>query len=147
MIMSIKLLEFVEEASKPPFLYHGSPHKLDIIVPNQARGLGNQVNNRLNSVYASDERNYAIMFALNIFPNHQGERTWSISWTPELMEVVITNGKLDLTTEGYLYRLPSDTFRQVEHFQWVSDVPVKPLECQIIRPKDHLHWIRYKEKI
>lgn len=143
--MYIELLEFIEERSKPPFLYHGSPHKLDAIGPNQATGLGNRENDRLNSVYASDERNYAIMFALNIFFDEKGERAWSIFRTADLLEVVIEKGKLDLTTEGYLYRLPSDTFRQVERFQWVSDVPVKPLEYEIIKPTDHLHWIGYKE--
>ncbi|MBE9211902.1 hypothetical protein IQ247_04060 [Plectonema cf. radiosum LEGE 06105] len=143
--MYIELLEFIEEPSKPPFLYHGSPHKLDVIEPNQATGLGNRENDRLYSVYASDERNYAIMFALNIFLDEKGERSWSIFRTADSLEVVIETGKLDLTTQGYLYRLPSDTFRQVERFQWVSDVPVKPLECEIIKPKDHLHWLRYNE--
>lgn len=139
--MSIELLEFIKESSKPPVLFHGSPYKLDIIVPNQATGLGNRTNDRLNSVYASDERNYAIMFALNILADKKGVKGWSISWTPDLLKVVIEEGKLDLTTEGYLYRLPSDTFRKVERFQWVSDIPVKPIECEIIKPTDHLHWI------
>lgn len=143
--MPIELLEFIEEPSKPPVLYHGSPHKLDIIVPNQATGLGNRENDRLNSVYASDERNYAIMFALNILTDEKGVTGWSIYLTDDLLEVVIEKGKLDLKTEGYLYRLPSDTFRQIERFQWVSDVPVKPLEWEIIRPTDHLHWLEYNE--
>lgn len=141
--MSMQLLEFIEEPSKPPFLYHGSPYKLDLILPYQATGLGNRENDRLNCLYASDERNYAIMFALNILADEKGVTGWSIHQTANLLEVVIETGKLDLTTEGYLYRLPSDTFRKVESFQWVSDVPVKALECEIIRPIDHLDWIIY----
>lgn len=140
--MSLSLLEFTTAPSKSPFLYHGSPHKLQILKPHLATGLGKTATDKLNAIYASDQRNYAIMFALTIKPNDKGERAWSIFWKPDEIEVVIKEGKLDLAEEGYLYRLPSDTFRQVDEFQWVSDVSVKPLDYEIIRPIDQINWIK-----
>ncbi len=137
--MSVRLLEFTEEQSKPPFLYHGSPHKVEILKPNLAQGFGERASDRFNAIYASDLRIYAIVFALTIYPNQSGLRSWSLSYTQKGFEVIIEAGNIDLTRKGYLYRLPSDTFRQVSRYQWVSDIPVRPLDYEIITATDYIH--------
>jgi len=32
-------------------------------------------------------------------------------------------------------------FKQIDEYQWVSYKPVKPIEYEILDPKEYLHWI------
>ncbi len=132
---------------KPPYLYHGSQDKVDVLEPRPARGMGPD-KDRLCAIYASHIREFVIPFALPKRPNHGDGYSWSVSFhsssglnSVEPTRIAIKGGQLDLSRVGYLYRVPSDTFEQLGKFQWVSYVAVKPLDCEIIHPQDYLHWI------
>ena len=50
----------------------------------------------------------------------------------------------DLDRPGYVYVLPSDSFEQVDPWQWASSEPVKPVDVIRIDPNEYAHWIRDK---
>jgi len=135
-----------ERMKKPPYLYHGSPQRTNVLTPRPARGVGPE-KDRLCAVYASHVREFVIPFALPIVPDERGNPSWTLSFSGSRSpgegraRVVIKAGRLDLSQVGYLYRVPSDTFEPVDDLQWVSYAPVRPLDCEIISPADYLDMI------
>ena len=101
-------------------------------------------NDNLNGVYACTRRDDAIIYSLSINPDQSGQRSWFTSWESNQSSVILEKGSVDLEQEGYLYRLPSDSFRQIDQYQWISEVCVKPLSCEVIKPIDYDHWIKRK---
>jgi hypothetical protein len=125
------------------YLYHGSKIKIEYLQPRKANGVGPE-KDKFNAVYASHIRNTAIAFALPITPDHNGNRSISISFTDDwIPKITIKAGNFDNTGEGYLYKLPIDTFEKIDDWQWVSFIVVKPFDFEIIYAKDYEHWINY----
>ncbi len=122
------------------FLYHGSRFLEEILKPNQATGIGS-AKDSLCAIYASQDRNFAISFALSIMADESNSRVWELSFEDGNPKIIIKTGKLDSSKVGYLYKVPVSSFEQIDNFQWVSYKPVKPIEYEIIDPKDYLHWI------
>ena len=137
---------------KPPVLYHGTAEKLARIEPRPAHGVGPE-HDKLEAVYATHLRNIAIAFSLPIRPIENGGFSFGVDLGIERPEglnddveprVDLEVGSLDLSRSGYVYVLPSDTFEQVDVWQWASSVPVDPLDVILIDPNLYAHWIRDK---
>ena len=126
---------------KPPYLYHGSRHLVTELDPHPAHGVGPE-KDRLNAVYASHVAEFATAFALPIVANEDGAYAWKMDFDPEKPEIVILTGHLDLSRKGYLYRVHSEPFEATDEFQWVSYVPVTPIDYQVIDPAEYAHWVR-----
>ena len=127
------------------FLYHGRRFLENILKPSQATGIGS-VKDSLCAIYASQDRNFAIPFALSIIADKSNSCVWELSFEDGNPRIIIKTGKLDTTKVGYLYKVTKDTFEQIDKYQWVSYKPVKPIEYEIIDPKEYLHWIVKYEK-
>ncbi len=141
-----------KSSAKPPVLYHGTAEKLARIEPRSAHGLGPE-HDKLEAVYATHLRNIAIAFSLPIRPIENGGFSFGVDLGIERPEdlnddveprVDLEVGSLDLSRSGYVYVLPSDTFEQVDVWQWASSQPVKPLDVILIDPNLYAHWIRDK---
>ncbi len=137
---------------KPPVLYHGTAEKLARIEPRPAHGVGPE-HDKLEAVYATHLRNIAIAFSLPIRPIENGGFSFGVDLGIERPEdlnddveprVDLEVGSLDLSRSGYVYVLPSDTFEQVDVWQWASSVPVDHLDVILIDPNLYAHWIRDK---
>ena len=137
---------------KPPVLYHGTAEKLARIEPRPAHGVGPE-HDKLEAVYATHLRNIAIAFSLPIRPIENGGFSFGVDLGIERVEdlnddveprIDLEVGSLDLNRPGYVYVLPSDTFEQVDVWQWASHEPVQPLEIIMIDPNLYAHWIRDK---
>ena len=126
---------------KPPYLYHGSPEKLDRIEPMPARGVGPE-KDRLNAVYATHIRNLAIVFSLPFIPNENGNLSIQVSSQADEPDIHLEAGSLDLSRLGFLYIVPSDSFEQLDDEQWVAYGPVEPCSKVQINPNEFLHWLR-----
>ena len=107
----------------------------------------------MEAVYATHLRNIAIAFSLPIRPIENGGFSFGVDLGIERPEdlnddveprVDLEVGSLDLSRSGYVYVLPSDTFEQVDVWQWASSQPVKPLDVILIDPNLYAHWIRDK---
>ena len=141
-----------KSSAKPPVLYHGTAEKLARIEPRSAHGVGPE-HDKLEAVYATHLRNIAIAFSLPIRPIENGGFSFGVDLGIERPEdlnddveprVDLEVGSLDLSRSGYVYVLPSDTFEQVDVWQWASSQPVKPLDVILIDPNLYAHWIRDK---
>ncbi len=122
------------------FLYHGSRFLEEILKPNQTTGIGS-LKDSLCAIYASQDRNFAIPFALSIMADESNSCVWKLSFEDGKPKIIIKTGKLDTSKVGYLYKVPIDAFEQIDGHQWVSYKPVKPIEYEIIDPNKYLHWI------
>ncbi len=127
------------------FLYHGSRFLTEIIKPNQATGIGS-TKDSLYAIYASQDKNFAIPFALPIIADESKSCVWELTFKNGNPKIIIKTGKLDTSKVGYLYKVPKDTFEQIDEYQWVSYRLVKPIEYEIIDPKGYLHWIVNKKE-
>ena len=141
-----------KSSAKPPVLYHGSAEKLDRLEPRPAAGVGPE-HDKLEAVYATHIKKIAIAFSLPIRPIENGGFSFGVDLGIERPEdlnddveprVDLEVGSLDLSRSGYVYVLPSDTFEQVDVWQWASSQPVKPLDVILIDPNLYAHWIRDK---
>lgn len=127
--------------NNPSFLYHGSPHKIDILKPSQATGVGDE-KYRLNAVYASHIRNMAIAFALPILPDKDGRKSISISYSKDwIPKIDIKAGSFDVNGIGYLYALPIASFEKIDNRQWVSFNEIIPIKNEIVYARDYIDWI------
>lgn len=125
-------------------LFHGSPiPNIEIFLPKPARGVGEE-KDKLVAVYATHERNVAIPFAFTFQRDANGELSWQLDFPDHLEhpQIVLKAGTLDLKRQGYIYRLPPDTFEKIDEFQWVSYKPVKPVAVSVIDLNQYCHWIQ-----
>ncbi len=70
------------------------------------------------------------------------DSSFNIETDKEIPEVVLKNCEIDWEHKGYLYKVKSETFKNVDSLQWVSEVSVKPVEVIIIDPKNYRTWIK-----
>ena len=122
------------------FLYHGRKFLEEILKSKQTTGIGSEKDS-LCALYASQDRNFAIPFALPIIADESNNCVWELSFEDGNPKIIIKTGKLDTSKVGYLYKVPVSSFEQIDNYQWVSYKPVKPIYYEIIYPKEYLHWI------
>ena len=108
--------------TRPDVLYHGSRQLLSVLEP---------------LVNAAHDRNVAMPFALAFTPDERGRSRWTL----EGSRLVVTQGSLDTTGIGYLYRVAADRFEQVNPMVWVCREPVTPIDYEIVRSADYVDWI------
>lgn len=120
---------------KPQYLYHGSKYKVDILVPHKAKGLPEE-NGTECGIYAYVEMNAVLPFALSIFPYSNGGL--SIHVNDDTHVTTISAGIIDPSAIGYVYKLPSDSFELLDGRQWLSKIPVKPVEIIEVQSKNFM---------
>ncbi len=59
---------------------------------------------------------------------------------------VLIIGTYDENGVPNVYVLPSESFELVDEWQWVSEVPVKPIEVVEISVKDYWHTIIFSDE-
>jgi len=112
-------------------LFHGSSVKLEILKPNQATGVGNE-NDRQFALYATNSRDFALLFTISVTPDETGTSSWKTITQNGIPKMKIDAGKVDMNGKGFLYKLDSKKFQQIDEIQFVSYEPVKPLSCEEI---------------
>lgn len=123
-------------AKKPKYLYHGSPTKIKFLEPRPGRGLGPYSDDRKIAVFATDDKLTACVFALSPVPDKDGHCHWGFNSTKKgKINVYIQKGILNPTGRGYLYYLPSKTFRKSYGHQWLSKECVMPVKCDLVKRK------------
>lgn len=120
---------------KPKYLYHGSQHKADILIPNTASGLPEE-NGTECGVYAYENINDVLPFTLSIKPYCNGRKSFKVDDSTGI--VTISAGILDKTAPGYIYKMPADSFEKIDERQWLSRNPVIPAEVITVYSKDFM---------
>ena len=126
--------------NKPEYLYHGSRYKVDVLTPQQAKGLPSEQGDEYG-VYAYKDRNMVIPFTLTLKPFEDG--TMAVCVDDETGNVTIAAGTLDDNADGYIYKVSSDLFHKIDGLQWLSKVEVKPIEITVVNSKDYAHKITF----
>ena len=121
-------------------LYHGGRTKTEILKPNQATGVG-QDRDRQFALYATSERDFALLFTILVTPDETGTFSWENISENGVSKMKINAGKVDLSGTGYLYQLDAKDFQQIDEIQFISYKPVKPLSCEVINLPELQHLV------
>ena len=118
------------------YLYHGSPYKYDILIPNQAFDIGFEAGCQL-AVYATSNRNMALCFALGSVADSEKEveRTMMPEYGDKML---FKNGHPNYGGKGYLYKLDKSKFTHAMGTQWVCYEEIIPEEIIEIQVNDYL---------
>lgn len=96
-------------------------------------------------VYAVSDRELAIPFAISYRP--LGARAvFSVETSMRPPRIVLKDTDVDWGQVGYVYKVRSETFEQIDSEQWLSKVPVKPVETEEIKPESFRNWVVYKSE-
>ena len=118
------------------YLYHGSPVKVDTLLPHQA--LDESFSEGCQcAVYATSSKEMAICFALgNVIESDDAERTMM----PETgNKLIFKHCHPNYGGKGYLYVLDKSKFTHSMGLQWVCYEEVIPVEIIEINVDDYLH--------
>jgi hypothetical protein len=126
--------------NKPNFLFHGSQAKVTVLLPNQAYDGLSDVGTA-NGVFATSNRELALIFALGCIPDEQGRITRFVQ-SIDPIQVIFLEGKPNRGGKGYLYTLDCNKFEQLDDFQWVSYEEVTPLQTEEIIVNEYLHLVK-----
>ncbi|NWN90296.1 hypothetical protein HLV39_02130 [Marinobacter adhaerens] len=130
--------------NKPEYLYHGTRKKLKLLNPTQGVGYGMADNEC--GVYAVSDRELAIPFAISYRPLGDGA-VFSVETSKRPPRIVLKDTDVDWNQVGYVYKVSFETFEQIDSKQWLSRVPVKPVEIEEIKPESYRDWIVDKSEI
>ena len=128
---------------KPKFVYHGSQSLFEKLIPYQAKDntdTGSQV-----GIYACEHFSRVIPFALPIrwHPDTPlGKRDFRCKDGMTFIE----HGSLNPNGFGYIYKLKSENFEQIDDWQWISYVEVTPVEIVKIAVKDYWHTVTFSSE-
>ena len=117
------------------YLYHGSPFKLDKLIPNQAHDTGFDEGCQL-AVYATSNQNMAICFALGCIAD--GDDAERIMMPEYGDKMIFKHCHPNYGGKGYVYRLDKSKFVHAMGSQWVCYEPVIPDEITEINVDDYL---------
>lgn len=118
-------------------LYHGSPRKLEKLIPNQAWDTEFEEGCQL-AVYATSNKKMAICFALGcVEENENAERIMLPEYGDKM---VFRNCHPNYGGKGYLYVLDKEKFTHAMGSQWVCFVEIYPEEVIEIEVDEYLDY-------
>jgi len=125
----------------PIYLYHGSKVLVDELIPNQAYGFGGEAD-CFKAVYAVERKVLAIPFCFKLV-NISNNSSFNIDTDKEIPEITLKNCEIDWEHKGYLYKVKSNNFVNIDSLQWTSKAIVKPVEITVIDPNEYRAWVKY----
>lgn len=108
------IVEFLTH--KKQILYHGTPNKIDIINPIQAKGQREFENK--NAIYLTDDKLLASLYAVS--KHLKGQTTFSIF--PSHKIVIVGDYNI---SDGYVYEVELIGAIEYDDKQWTYDKPIK----------------------
>ena len=117
------------------YLYHGSPDKLDKLIPNQAHDVAFQEGCQL-AVYATSSMDMAICFAMGCISD--GDEAERIMMPEYGNKMVFKNCHPRYGEKGYVYFLDKSKFVHALGSQWVCFSEITPDKVIEINVDDHL---------
>jgi hypothetical protein len=119
------------------YLYHGSPEKVEKLVPSQAFDTGYKEGCQF-AVYATSNKKMAICFALGcVEENENAERIMLPEYGDKM---VFKNCHPNYGGLGYLYLLDKEKFSHAMGTQWVCYEEIYPEDVIEIQVDDYLDY-------
>jgi len=133
----------IKEGYKPMYLFHGSTMRFERLVPQQAHGACEIES--LKAIYAAESLRDVIPFALPLrwYPDEPGGKK---SFTCDAGKTYVEQGYVDISRDGYIYRVKADAFKKIDEWQWVSEEAVEPLDVLAIPAKKMIHTVTFSEE-
>ncbi len=119
------------------YLYHGSPIRVNKLIPNQAYDTGFEEGCQY-AVYATTNRNMAICFALGCV--EESENAERIMLPEYGDKMVFRNCHPNYGGKGYVYVLSKEKFSHAMGSQWVCFEEIVPDEVIEINVDDYLDY-------
>ena len=119
------------------YLYHGSPVRVDKLIPNQAYDTGFEEGCQY-AVYATTNRIMAICFALGCV--EESENAERIMLPEYGDKMVFRNCHPNYGGKGYVYVLSKEKFSHAMGSQWVCFEEIVPDEVIEINVDDYLDY-------
>lgn len=133
-----------KKVGEKEYLYHGSPKKLDKLIPNQACDMGFKEGCQL-AVYATSKKSMAICFAMGCIQN--GKKDAERIMLPEYGDkIVFKNCHPNYGAKGYVYKLDKSKFVHAIGTQWVCYDEIIPDEIIEIDVDDYLDYCIVEER-
>ena len=124
----------VEKYRQENYLFHGSPYKIDVLQPRQAHDIGFESGCQ-EAVYATDNLDMAICFALGV----EGDENYERTMLPEHgMKMLFKNCHPRYGQKGYIYVLNKAGFVHAMGSQWVSYGQQNPIDIIEINVDDYI---------
>ena len=117
------------------YLYHGSPYKLNKLIPNQAHDVGFIEGCQL-AVYATSNMNMAICFALGCVPD--GEQPERLMMPEYGDKMIFRHCHPNYGGKGYVYYLDKSKFISALGSQWVCFEEIIPDRVIEVNVDDYL---------
>lgn len=119
------------------YLYHGSPVKVDKLLPNQAYDM-EYAEGCQYAVYATSDKMMAILFALGcVSDSEDSERIMMPEYGNKMF---FKNCHPNYNKKGYVYVLDKSKFIHAMGTQWVCDEEVIPISIEEINVNDYLEY-------
>lgn len=119
------------------FLYHGSPKRLEKLIPNQACDVGFKEGCQF-AVYATSNKKMAICFALGcVEENENAERIMLPEYGDKM---IFKNCHPNYGGKGYLYLLDKHKFIHAMGSQWVCYEEIYPEDVIEISVDEYLNY-------
>lgn len=119
------------------FLYHGSPKRLEKLIPNQACDTGFKEGCQF-AVYATSNKKMAICFALGcVEENENAERIMLPEYGDKM---IFKNCHPNYGGKGYLYLLDKHKFIHAMGSQWVCYEEIYPEDVIEISVDEYLNY-------
>ena len=116
------------------YLYHGSPFKTENLQPRQAHDIGYEEGCQ-KAVYATDDLDMALCFALGV----EGKENFERTMLPEYgMKMLFKNCHPRYGKKGYVYILSKEKFVHAMGSQWVAYTEQTPLDIVEINVDDYV---------
>lgn len=119
-------------------LYHGSPKKLKVLKPQQAKGISKKAD-RQKGVYATHKKDRAIAMTLIHLRGIVGGKRLNF---PKGKPIGTIFEGWPIQKEFYLYKIPQKDFKKIDGWQWFSSVPVKVNKYEKLKTKDYIKFLR-----
>ncbi len=129
------------DINNPKYLFHGSPHKLDKLVPKQSHDSLNQINNIDNAVFLFPlpEKASAYSFKDTIKQNSMGlEYDFSIPNNNSEIVMYMKNVNIDENIIGYIYviEMTPDYIKDENSLQYKSHKEIIPIDIIEVKYQD-----------
>ena len=119
------------------YLYHGSPVKVDKLLPNQAYDM-EYTEGCQYAVYATSNKMMAILFALGcVSDSEDSERIMMPEYGNKM---IFKNCHPNYNKKGYVYVLDNSKFIHAMGTQWVCNEEVIPISIEEINVNDYLEY-------
>jgi hypothetical protein len=144
-----------KDINNPEYIFHGHHALQNSIIPRipSINKTGNHDDTQFG-IYGSVKINGAIPYSIKIneeYDDWEGRSFVHYFIPPEYdYEVaVIHYGEIDENATGYIYVLSAKTFKKSNDYQWISTVPVEPIDIVEVKYDElgnHFHFPYLKKR-